>query len=147
VPCQRTWERFSTTRLFSVRREALLIGETSESNELGRPQPRVVVFGQLSGQDGFRSVSDDRWISFKKYFGKHLAGALLHRVPFWEELQFCGGPPSPTPLKSLDWQGFRKNGAQNIKSKGFIRQNIDNKRVTAISTVPLYTASASTMMC
>jgi hypothetical protein len=41
----------------------------------------------------FVHVRDDLWISFKKYSGKAIRGALLRRVPLGKNLKFAGYPP------------------------------------------------------
>ena len=74
--------------------------------------------------------SSDRYIS--RYFASFILGNTCLR----------GIPPSPTPLKSLDWRGVCKNGLQNIERLGVRGQNLDFKELAGFSASSSRTAFA-----
>ena len=53
--------------------------------------------------------------------------------PKAEKRGAAGYPPPPTPLKTLDWRGFRKNALQNLERKGVRGHNLENKGVAGVS--------------
>ncbi len=95
-----------------------------------------------------RTLSELLWESLAKKSLRRAIDAPLCLGRFqgiWRELVVP--PPSPHPLKTLDWGGVCKNGLQNLEPQGFRGQNLDNKGLAPFFAVGAYTASALAMIC
>jgi hypothetical protein len=119
-------------------------GEKAEFDGVGRPQPRVVVFGHLPAGKSLRRRTPQAVDIFLKNTSRGGFNSPISPSSIRGKV-LVPGVPSPTPSKSLDWRGFCKNGSQNLEPQGFRGQNLDNKGLAAFFAVGACTASALTI--
>jgi hypothetical protein len=82
----------------------------------------------------------------KKSFGSRVFWGA-ERVSFREIVGIREVPPSPHPLKSLDWRGVCKNAPQNPEPVRVRDHNLENNELLAFFAGASDTAFAIAMLC